>query len=294
MSLTWLLKSNTEESLELKHIVSILDIDIDDISKNVLGSKIKARYILKDHRLAGQVGTAFDYLARFVIKHYQKKIGGTAHNEKYVAKYGLYELLTVTKNRKNNYQQTYDKGIDIISEYINGNDSEELFTRLLGVSVYFAKLEQIYRSGYTPEIENSLIYRIDKYVEQELRNQIEIFKDAFEDKFKIQTKKCEVFYNPSFSYCSRAVGGADADIVINDTLIDFKSSKYLKNIDKDFEQIISYYLFSKVIESPANINNICLYFSRYGKFVEYSFTEKDKENIKEATKQMNEFINYLI
>lgn len=293
MSLTGLLKSNIREADELREIISIINIDIDKISKGIMGSEIKAKYLLRNHNLASQVGTAFDYLARFVLKHYQKKVGGTAYHEQYVAKYGLMALLHYTENKENNYQLVYDAGLDVIDKYINGDDSDELFTRLIGVSVYFAKLERIYRNGYSPERENDLKYRIDRYVEQELRNQIAIFKDTFEDKFGIATKRNTIFYNPHFGHCSMAVGGADADIIINDVLIDFKSSKYLKGIEEDFKQIVGYYLFTKVINAPTNINKICLYFSRYGKFVEYEFTKEDKKNIDKATKKMTNYINNL-
>lgn len=295
MSLTSMLKSDTKKGKEFKSIIDIIQINIDEISKNIKEKKIKAPYLLGGNwKLAGQVGTAFDYLARFVIKHCQYKISGTAHNEQYVAKLGLRILLMSTENENNNYESTYCTAIDIIDEYIKGNDSPELFKRVVGISVYFAKLESIFRNGYSIEKEQSLKRRIDKNVERELYNQIEIFKEAFEYKFGIKTKKSITYYNPSFGRCSKAVDGADADIVINNTLIDFKSSKYLNSIEDDFRQLIGYYLFTLITKRPTYINKICLYFSRYGEFIEYEFTEKDKENILAANKKMSKFIKPLL
>lgn len=290
MSLTRMLKGNTGDCIELKNIISIIDIDVNAISEELVKSPIKAKFKLRDYRLAGQLGTAFDYLARFVIRHYQSKVNGVAYNEVYAAEYGLKALLQNTQNTNNNYKLAYNKGLDIINEYIKGNNTEEIFKRLIGVSVYFAKLELIYRSGYSLDKEQSLRYRIDMDVEEELRSQISIFIDTFEENFKIKTKKSTIYYNPHFSECSIAVGGADADIVINDTLIDFKTSKYLNSIHKDFQQLIGYYLFSKVINAPQNISKICLYFSRYGKFVEYKFTESDEKNIYIAVERMSQFV----
>lgn len=294
MSLTGLLKSNSEEGIMLRNIISIINIDTKEISKDILNSEIKAKYILKDYRLASQVGTAFDYLARFVLKHYQVKNGINATNDRYVAEHGLNALLSYTEKEKNNYQKVYNTGLDIISDYINGDDSKETFKRLVGVSVYFAKLESMYRSGYDNLKEFSLTKRIDPLVEQELMNQIEIFIDTFDKKFNIKTKPNVIQYNPTFGKCSVAVGGADADVIINDTLVDFKSSKYLKNIDEDYQQLLGYYLFNRVINSPTKINKICLYFSRYGKFVEYEFTDKDMDSITEATAKMEKFIKDVI
>lgn len=294
MSLTRLIKSNSEEGIMLKHIISLAGVNTNEISKDILNSEMKAKYLLTDYKLASQLGSAFDYLARFVLKHYQVKTGETAANDKYVAEHGLNGLLFYTKKEENNYKKVYNTGLDVITDYINGDDSPQTFKRLIGVSVYFAKLESIYRSGYSDLKEFSLTKKIDPLVEQELINQIEIFIDTFDEKFNIKTKPNTIYYNPTFGKCSVAVGGADADVIINDTLIDFKSSKYLKSIDEDYIQLVGYYLFSRVINAPTKINNICLYFSRYGKFVEYKFTEKDLPDVESATREMNYFIQELI
>ena len=60
--------------------------------------------------------------------------------------------------------------------------------------------------------------------------------------------------NPTFNEASRLVGGADADIIIDDILIDIKTVKYLKLSRPDFNQLIGYYILYK----------IGIYFSRYG------------------------------
>lgn len=294
MSLTGMLKGNTEECIKLKSIISSVDIDISNEINRVSNVDIKARYILKDNSLAGQLGTAFDYLARFLIKHYQNKVKGVSYEETYVAEYGLRILLRHTRREHNNYQEVYNKALEIISEFINSEYNDLLFKRVVGISVYFAKLERMFRSGYNEEIEDSLRYKINPLVEKELYNQIEIFKIAFEEKFNIKTKKNTIYYNPNFDYCSVAVGGADADIVINDTLIDFKSSKYIKSINEDFKQIIGYYLFSKIVEAPKGINKICLYLSRYGEFIEYEFKEEDKALIEKAVVDMEKFIDTIL
>ena len=294
MSLTGLLKSDTEVGKLLRNIISMVKVDTKPISEDILNSELKAKYILRNHSLASQVGTAFDYLARFVLKHYQYKINGRCIEEYYIAKAGLDVLLHYTENKNNNYQLVYYTGINIIDDYIKGNNSKEHFKRLVGVSVYFAKLEAIFRNGYTIDRENTLRYRIDPYVEQELYNQIEIFKTTFEEKFNIKSKPSTIYYNPTFGRCSKAVGGADADVIINNTLIDFKSSKYLISIEEDYKQLMGYYLFSKVIEHPAKIDKLCLYFSRYGKFVEYEFTKEDRFYIEKARMSMEFFIDKLL
>lgn len=74
--------------------------------------------------------------------------------------------------------------------------------------------------------------------------------------------------NPVFTK-SKYVGGADADLVVGDTLIDVKASKR-PTIEKDwFNQILCYYLlynaagFSGCASQPA-IHRIGLYLARHG------------------------------
>lgn len=74
--------------------------------------------------------------------------------------------------------------------------------------------------------------------------------------------------NPSFNY-SGLVGGADADLVIDDMLIDIKITKNLELRRSDFNQIIGYYALYKlggINGMPHNydIKRLGIYFSRYG------------------------------
>jgi hypothetical protein len=74
--------------------------------------------------------------------------------------------------------------------------------------------------------------------------------------------------NPTFGYGSTLVGGADADLIIDDTLIDIKTTKYLSFSQEHYNQLIGYYILSKLgkindsMEVP--ISKLGIYFSRHG------------------------------
>lgn len=77
--------------------------------------------------------------------------------------------------------------------------------------------------------------------------------------------------NPTFGMASIMVGGADADLLIDDCLIDVKNTKDPHLDARDFLQLIGYYLLNgyagmSCIGKPAGypINWLAIYFSRYG------------------------------
>ncbi len=79
----------------------------------------------------------------------------------------------------------------------------------------------------------------------------------------------KVYFNPTFGKGSMMVGGADADMIIDDTLIDIKVTKILKLERKYLNQLIGYYLLSLIGGVNNNvkdrpIKNIGIYFARHG------------------------------
>lgn len=77
-----------------------------------------------------------------------------------------------------------------------------------------------------------------------------------------------VLLNPGFGLGSAMVGGADADLVIDDMIIDIKTVKELALTGNYFNQLIGYYTLYKIDEiddAPQHeIRRVGIYFSRYG------------------------------
>ena len=75
--------------------------------------------------------------------------------------------------------------------------------------------------------------------------------------------------NPTFGDASRLIGGADADLVIDDTLIDIKTTKNLKFSRDEFNQVIGYYVLHRIggvsgLSKKHEIRKLGIYFSRHG------------------------------
>ena len=97
---------------------------------------------------------------------------------------------------------------------------------ILRMAILLAKIDPIYRAGYVDQNINV----VDNRDIQDLRNLINLVdKNSF-----IANKMC--LLNPTFGKASVLVGGADADIVIDNQIIDFKTTKFLQLKGNDFHQ----------------------------------------------------------
>lgn len=84
--------------------------------------------------------------------------------------------------------------------------------------------------------------------------------------------------NPTFGEGSKLVWGADADLVVDDMLIDIKTVKRLTFSRKYLDQLIGYYTLYKIggIDGMPNQNEIAklgVYFSRYSYLYWYDIDE---------------------
>jgi len=199
----------------------------------------------------GLVGTAFDYLMRFFLKRHNPMARDTiwvaeVARDLIKGKGELYNL--VNRNilfAKNAYSEYLKTGIvdDAILESV----------------LYLAKIDVIYRAG----IVDDNIGVIDPQDVQDLKNLISVINA---DEFKA---KSICLLNPTFGEASRLVGGADADIIIDNQMIDIKTTKNLVVDRNKFNQIVGYYVLGRIggvegIDNWSSINEIGFYFSRHG------------------------------
>ncbi len=74
--------------------------------------------------------------------------------------------------------------------------------------------------------------------------------------------------NPTFGEASRAIGGADADLIVGDMLVDIKTTKFDVIEPEHLNQLFGYFLLARQHRAadPAFtvINKVGLYYSRYG------------------------------
>jgi len=215
------------------------------------------------------VGTAFDYLLRFYIKRLNpnaieqpwiSEVSLDLLKEAQLDNLGLDNLFEMVEE-----SPVYKKVVEIIDysklvygEFIkNGILNSDLFKAVL----LLAQVDVIYRAGIVDEN----LGTVDKKDIEDLRNLISIVKP---EHFKAK-KVCML--NPTFGKASQLVGGADCDLVIDDTIIDIKTTKKLELTRSYFDQLIGYYILYKIagidgMASSCEIKRLGIYFSRHAYF----------------------------
>lgn len=216
------------------------------------------------------VGTAFDYLLRFHIK----RLNPFAIEREWIAEHVVKSNVMIlgegkpTEKNQEAIRRLYSIARRNVEEaraayqrYLEDGESTD---ELIRCAVHLARIDPIFRASY---VDPNMGVADDGDVE-DLRRLISLVKPEF---FKAE-RLCML--NPTFGEASTLVGGADADLAIDDALIDIKTTKYLKLKRKDFHQLVGYYLLfrlSGLDDAPTepDIKRLGVYFSRHGKLVTF-------------------------
>lgn len=209
-----------------------------------LQEEIKSIPMSKNHSI---IGTAIDYLIRFQLKHIFPK----AKEFPWIAEVAAQNYAEKRHNKyftaaKRNYSRFLKNGI------INED--------LIKSTIDLAKFDVILRSG-------GIYYPNDfgKYKRKDVKELKMILNNIDFQKLKIE-KRC--LLNPSFGYYTKLIGGADADLIIDNTLIDIKNTQKLTITREMLNQIIGYYFMGKIgkVKGVSNWNSISkigFFFTRY-------------------------------
>lgn len=230
---------------------------------------IKAAPLTTNYRI---VGTAFDYVLRFFLQ----RINSVAQTRGWIAEDGA-ELIGTSEYEfdldHNTLSHKADRKRRQADTYISEARSEHqayLKTGLVTDKLLFAALRLAYldiavRAG-PDRIDWVHLKSPDAKDVVDLRTLLALVKAS---SFKA-TRAC--LLNPTFGAASGLVGGADADILLDDCLIDIKTTKNRHLDNRDFLQLIGYYLLhgfdgihcggSKT--TAHEVNSLAIYFSRYG------------------------------
>ncbi len=243
------------------------------------------------------MGTAFDYLMRFRLEH----INPAAHSRRWIAEELIldprcYMMLgnEFPKNvRLAGNADTHEWFWDCEPEELMTLRAHEtpLTTRVRQITeqarqsqkaylatgemsdgiiadvISLAQLDPIFRAGYVDEN----IGIVDERDVEDQRNLLTTLDRCIAREpsvFKADTI-CEL--NPIFK-ASTLVDGADADHIIDSTLIDVKTTKNPVVQQKDLNQLIGYYVLATVAGDYA-IDTLALYYSRFGELHALSVDE---------------------
>jgi len=222
------------------------------IEKELVAAPLTTRY--------STVGTAFDYLLRFVVQRLNRssKESGLWIAESALSFLGKPSLF-------NKGQKIVSRARKQLAAYLkSGYMSETLIESALAL----ATLDPILRAGLGHE-EIGEIHRDDVL---DLRNLLA----AVDGQTFTARKLCVL--NPTFGCASVLVGGADADLLIDDAIIDIKTTKNLILDRRMLDQVIGYYVLHHIggvegLRLKPRITKVAIYFSRYGYLHEMSISK---------------------
>jgi len=203
------------------------------------------------------VGTAFDYLMRFHLK----RLNPDAIVSPWIAEIAL-DIITPKTALLRKATAIIKQSQDCYTAYIkSGNITDSLIKSTL----LLAQLDVIHRAGIIPDDLG--------YVDQKDITDLRALLNLVDRKtFK---SKSVCLLNPTFGDASNLVRGADADLVLDDMIIDIKTTKYLELKRCDFNQLIGYFCLFKIggidgLPPHSAIRRLGIYFSRYGYLYEIS------------------------
>ena len=223
-----------------------------DKPKSKIRGEIKALPLTTKYSL---VGTAFDYLLRFHLRYYYPN----TITRKWVAEESC-ELIKV--HEPDEVYRIAKKQVDFAKDsYDRFLDDGMLTDDLIRSTMILAHLDIYIRAGRNAY---SKPVKIESEDMEDLKNLINIVD------FEMFKGKNHCILNPTFNEGSYLVGGADADIVIDNKLIDIKTTKELTITRDMFNQVMGYYLLGRIggigneQVDGSTIDKIGFYFSRYG------------------------------
>jgi hypothetical protein len=309
MSLTSKINGKAKRDKEFKEIlltVEPLKENYYTFSKNPSFSgeyKLYVPYNLSNPYNATLVGTAFDYLARFRIAQFLSRedvINGMVSLKGFKK---LWKLEAEFFRKAESVNEPYLSWMNEVRNYIRGSSIPS--SSLYEIVVHLAKLELITRHKTTKETDVSYLLYDPAPIEviTELQNLFIVFEEQFM-KVGIINKKSKVIFNPNFGVSSALVSGADADIFIDGTLYDFKTTQDKGLKKSDNLQMIGYYLLNELAIATSSdifgfeyefmdIKKIAFYKARFGEIEYYDANihlpyEEVKHKLRELAEHFKE------
>lgn len=206
----------------------------------------------------GTVGTAFDYLLRFLIQQLNPHTNG---KRPWIAELVVHKHLASMPDLQAMGRKIVIRARQDLKSFLTEG---QISDALIESALMLATLDPIARVP-TARIRKACesIGIIQKEDLQDLKNLIY----AVDKKTFTTSKLCLV--NPTFGSASKLVKGADADLVIDDTLIEIKTVKDLELEREYFDQVLGYYVLHHLggvgnLEPKPTITKVAIYFSRFG------------------------------
>lgn len=203
------------------------------------------------------IKSSFKYLMRFKLELLNPNI----ITDPWVADYSL-EMAIISEERDfyNNAAKLVKNARENLSAYKSrnkeSNDNTILYKPLIESAFYLAQIDSYFFNGS----------KIIKPPTSGVLNELELLISLVSEKTFLAKNLCR--WNPNFGEASRMVGGAETDLIMDDSIIHIEMSEKL-NLPRDvFNNLIGDYCLYKIggasrIDKQHQIKNLGIYFSRY-------------------------------
>ncbi|EHL05505.1 hypothetical protein HMPREF0322_03855 [Desulfitobacterium hafniense DP7] len=259
------------------------------IVKDAWKSPITVKSIGKYHE-PGQIGTAFDYVVRALLA---EKIGSVNSEKELIAEKGLKlfpnvidvpifptgdfiidnERLLGCKKVSKNLKEVLDflqnrlsKALSHRKKFINKECS---LNQVISDSIFLAKLDETFRTKsihvadyFFQETEGKTYFSQRRTItDQDMVDNISQLAEVF-CVFLETVSWRDLSLNPTFGEYSAIVGGADADFIADNCVVDLKTSSKLDYKGDDFAQVLGYAVMARM--AGYEIQQVAIYYARYG------------------------------
>lgn len=244
MSLTSFLKNNKDVRILLDQTFNKPEVSLD---AERLAEPQTRNYAL--------IGTAFDYVLRFWLERVYDGID----SKPWVAHTGL----TIAQSLQMETEVEDDLSFAEVMAEAEGHHQDYLRTgemtdELLASTLDLARFDWVYRSGQAPE-------NLSQAVDGDIADLRRLYEILPEDEWQGADR---VLLNPTFGSASQLVSGADADIVLDETLIDIKTVKDPSLKPEYWRQLVGYAVLADLahdeLEEMPRFSEVGIYFSRHG------------------------------
>jgi hypothetical protein len=221
------------------------------------------------------VGTAFDYLLRFELQ----RRAPHAVSERLIAEYaperiwrpGFYshlsmpketppdEVEAVAQRESKRAREVVDRAKVCIADYLKMADpNQSAQAELAGWAIRLAKLDEMVRARQL----NPTFEETESQDVEDLLGLLGVV--PYEALVHPQIMRL----NPTFGEASVLVGGADADLISGDMVVDFKATKASEMQSADLDQLLGYYFLARRARQLDSafpvINRLAIYYCRHG------------------------------
>lgn len=243
MSLTSFLKNNGDARILIDQTFEKPTVSVDT---DRLADPQTSNYAL--------IGTAFDYVLRFEIERHYDDVD----SKPWVARSGLNQAHLLTANSEDEDALYLDNVLENAeSHHQDYLESGTMTDDLLAATLDLARLDWVYRSG-----------RISDDFRQATNGDIADLRQLYEIIPEQEFSGLDsVLLNPTFGSASHLVSGADADLILDNTLLDIKTVKDPKLKPKYWRQLVGYAILADLahdeLEVMPELFQLGIYFSRH-------------------------------